>query len=90
MQIGRDNNERVEGIKRIYRSLRYFIGENAVYPPGDILCISTKGNDKYDLFLQADGKSDFRSLYLKKATFPSQNIEVREEDDGQTLRVIVR
>ena len=89
---GRDNKQRIEGVRRIYNSLKYFIGENLIYPPGDILCVSTKGNNKYDLFLQADGKSNFRTLYNNNATFPAggSNIEVREEDEGQTLRMIIK
>lgn len=92
---GRENKERIEGVRRIYNSLRYFVGENQIYPPGDILCVSTKNNDRYDLFLQADGKSNFRTLYNGNATFPqggagSSVITLQEEDDGQTLRMIVK
>lgn len=90
MQYGRDNNERIEGCVRIYQSLRYFVGENRIYPPGDILCVSTKNNDRYDLFLQADGKSDFRTLYNNNATFPAKCIDVKIEDDGKTARMIVK
>ena len=56
------NGKRVR-VWRRYDSLKNFIGENKVYQLGDILCVSTRNNDDYDLFLEADGKSRFIDLY---------------------------
>ena len=58
-------NGKVQNARRLYNSLRNFVGENKVHLPGDILCISLRNNDRYDLFLMADGVSTFIKL-LKK------------------------
>ena len=42
--------------------MRNFIGSNMVYNCVDILCISTKNNDDYDLFIRSDGISTAREL----------------------------
>lgn len=56
-------NGKRDGVKRIYGTLRYFVGENAVYEYGDILMVSTKNNEDYDLILQPDGRTRFIQLY---------------------------
>lgn len=56
-------NGKIQSVRRRYDSLRNFIGRNEVYKAGDILCVSTKNDDDYDLFLDADGVSTFIQLY---------------------------
>jgi hypothetical protein len=90
MQLGRDNNERIEPCVRIYNSLKYFVGENRIYPPGDILCVSTKNNDRYDLFIQADGKSNFNTLYSQHATFPAKCVDFIPDEETKTMRIVVK
>ena len=56
-------NGKVESVSRRYNSLKNFIGENATYKAGEILCVSTKDNGDYDVILEADGRLPFRDLY---------------------------
>lgn len=56
-------NGKRDGVKRIYGTLRFFVGENAVYEYGDILMVSTKNNEDYDLILLPDGVTRFINLY---------------------------
>lgn len=58
-------NGRVVPVKRRFGTLRSFVGWNEIHPCGDILCISLRNNDKYDLFLMADGVSKFIDLLRK-------------------------
>ena len=80
---------RIEPSERIYDSLNNFIGENKIHKGGDVLYVSTRDNDIYDVILLADGVSTFRELYNGGSRFTGNRITVREEDEGQTLRVIV-
>lgn len=57
-------------MRRIYGTLRYFVGVNAVYEYGDVLMVSTKNNDAYDLILLADGKTRFIQLYKAHKSDP--------------------
>ena len=57
-------NGQVQSVRRRYDTLRNFLGKNEVHKAGDVLCVSSKNNDKYDIFITADGKSDFAHLYL--------------------------
>lgn len=62
----RDNfNGRTSAVRRKYGTLRSFVGWNEIHPCGDILCISLRNNDRYDLFLMADGVSKFNDLLRK-------------------------
>jgi len=56
-------NGRRDGVKRIFGTLRHFVGLNKVYEYGDILLVSTKNNEDYDLILLPDGKTRFVQLY---------------------------
>lgn len=82
-------NGKKENLQRWYNSLRNFVGENAVYKCGDVLYVSTRNNERYDLIIKADGKSRFIKLY-KSATdgSGSEYPKVVEEADG-TLRIII-
>ena len=63
-------NEKLNGyhepLLRIYDSLKNFVGENRVYRYGDVLYVSTRNNDEYDVFITGDGKSTFMQLYDAK------------------------
>ena len=61
--MAKNYNGQVQSVRRRYDSLRSFIGKNEVYKAGDILCVSTHNDDEYDLFLDADGVSNFIQLY---------------------------
>ena len=63
-------NGKIQNVRRRYDSIRAFIGKNEVHKAGDVLCVSTKNDDDYNLFLEADGKSTFVEL-LKKRLVPS-------------------
>ena len=63
-------NGKIQNVRRRYDSIRAFIGKNEVHKAGDVLCVSTKNDDDYNLFLEADGKSTFIEL-LKKRLVPS-------------------
>ena len=65
--------QKKEQLMRIYDSVRNFIGENAVFKCGDVLYVSTKNNDVYDMVVVADGKSKFLELYRLKQeeSYPS-------------------
>ena len=80
---------RIEPSERIYDSLSNFIGENKVFNGGDVLYVTTKDNDVYDVILLADGVSTFRELYNGGSKFTGNRITLIEEDQGQTLRVKV-
>lgn len=82
-----DYNEKKESLQRHYNSLKNYVGENRVYKYGDVLFVSTKNNEHYDLFLTADGVSDFRTLVKKEAEKSGSRIVVTEEDGGETLRI---
>lgn len=84
-------NGKSQSMRRLYNSLRNFVGENAIYPAGDVLCVSVRNNDEYKLFLHADGKSRFLDLYRKATDGDGGNAypKVVEEADG-TLRIIVK
>ena len=79
-------NGKSEPTLRHFNSLKFYVGENRTYKCGDVLYISTKNNDNYDLCIMADGVSDFRVL-VKKAAEKSSRILVTEE--GDTLRIKV-
>lgn len=64
-------NGKIQNVRRRYDSIRNFVGKNEVHKAGDILCVSTKNDDDYNLFLRADGKSTFLQL-LKNAVTPSE------------------
>ena len=78
---------KIEPTLRRYNSLRNYVGENVVYKCGDVLYISTKNNEKYDLIITADGVSDFRTLVKKEAEKAGSKIVVTEENGGSTLRI---
>jgi len=82
-----DYNEKKESLQRHYNSLKNYVGENRVYKYGDVLFVSTKDNEHYDLFLTADGVSDFRTLVKKVSEQSGNRIVVTEEDGGKTLRL---
>lgn len=71
---------------RRYNSLKFYIGENGTYKCGDVLYVSTKNNDRYDLILVADGVSDFRTLVKKESEKEGSKIIVTEEPNG-VLRI---
>lgn len=57
-------NGKTQNVRRVFKTLRAFIGEGkAIYPFGDILYVSTKNNENYDLIIEADGISTFLQLY---------------------------
>ena len=58
-------NGKKESMCRRYDSLRHFVGQNRVFPCGDVLCVSTRNNDDYNVFIMADGRSNFVTLYKK-------------------------
>lgn len=78
---------KIEPTLRRYNSLKNYVGENTTYKCGDVLYISTKNNDKYDLIITADGVSDFRTLVKKESEKAGSRIVVTEEDGGETLRI---
>ena len=80
---------RIEPSERIYDGLSNFIGENKVFKGGDVLYVTTKDNDVYDVILLADGVSTFRDLFYNGSRFTGNKITVTEEDGGQTVRVKV-
>ena len=59
-------NGMLENVRRRYDSLAHFVGENKVHLPGDVLCVSTKNNNVYDMFIVADGIHTFLQLYKMK------------------------
>ena len=74
--------------RRHYNSLKNYIGQNATYPCGDILCVSTKNNDVYDLCLLADGVSDFKYLYAKMIVANGyQIVDVLEENGELRIKI---
>ena len=79
-------NGKTENQLRHYNSLRNYIGENKIYPCGDILCVSTRNNDVYDLCLLCDGISSFSQLYAKNIVANGYQIVDLHEEDG-TLRI---
>lgn len=73
---------------RHYNSLKNYIGENKTYPCGDILCVSTRNNDEYDLSLLADGINSFRELYAKEMVANGYRIvDVQEVEGGLKLKI---
>jgi hypothetical protein len=58
---------------RRYDSIKNYVGENKIYEAGDILYVSTKNNDMYDVILSADGRSKFTEL-LKEAMDESEYV----------------
>lgn len=93
-------NGKIQNVRRRYDSVRNFVGKNEVHKAGDILCVSTKNDDDYNLFLRADGKSTFLQL-LKNAVTPSEvgpntvgseqivNDSVKLEDLDPDIRAIL-
>ena len=79
-------NGKSEPTLRHFNSLKFYVGENRTYKAGDVLYISTKNNDNYDLVITADGKLDFRALVKKASEQSGNRIIVTEEPEG-TLRV---
>lgn len=79
-------NGKSEPTLRHYDSLKNYVGENKVYKYGDVLFVSTQNNEHYDLFLTADGVSDFRTLVKKASEQSGNRIVVTEEPEG-VLRV---
>ena len=78
-------NGKIQSVRRRYDSLKNFIARNEVHMAGDVLCVSTKNNDTYDLFLDADGVSTFLQLYAKRNSGGSShgNVPVGGNSDGQ-------
>lgn len=68
---------------RHFDSLKNYVGKNAVYPAGDVLHISTKNNDAYDLVITADGVSTF-SVLMENAQKKGLRI-ASYEHSGDTL-----
>ena len=58
-------NGKIQSVRRLYNSLRHFIGENKVHLPGDVLCVSLNDDDNYDIYIYADGIHTFAELYLQ-------------------------
>lgn len=56
-------NGKREQVSRIYGTLKYFVGENRTYKRGDLLCVSTRNDEDYDLVITADGERNFNALY---------------------------
>ena len=87
-------NGRTQGVRRVYDSLKNFVGMNRVHKPGDILCISLRNNDRYDLFLMADGASTFIQLLLKyrngEIAPVGQSSAYSTEDIKAIIRGIIR
>ena len=77
-------NGQTQNVRRRYDSLQNFIGRNEVYNRGDILCVSTRNNETYDLMLDADGVSNFITLYnrWKNGGGTSSTIPVAPNTDG--------
>ena len=77
-------NGQTQNVRRRYDSLQNFIGRNEVYNRGDILCVSTRNNETYDLMLDADGVSNFITLYnrWKNGGETSGTIPVAPNADG--------
>lgn len=77
-------NGKIQSVRRRYDSLRNFVGKNQVHLAGDVLCVSTKNNDVYDLFLYADGVSDFITLYKNRGNVsPGGSVPVEPNNDGR-------
>lgn len=83
---GKDYYGKKEKMVRHYNSVKNFVGENRVYKAGDVLYISTRNNDEFDLIVMADGKNNFINLVKKEAN--RQNIQVIEEGDTIRIKVI--
>ena len=77
-------NGQTQNVRRRYDSLQNFVGKNEVYNRGDILCVSTRNNDVYDLLLDADGVSTFITLYnrWKNGESASGTVPVAPNADG--------
>lgn len=58
--------QRIEHLARVYDGLRTFVGENVTFKYGDILYVSTRNNDEYDMIIHADGVHNFLELYRMK------------------------
>ena len=76
-------NGKIQSVRRRYDSLKNFIARNEVHMAGDVLCVSTKNNDTYDLFLDADGVSTFLQLYAGRRNGKHSNVPVNSNGDGQ-------
>jgi hypothetical protein len=74
-------NGKIQSVRRRYDSLRNFIGRNEVHMAGDILCVSTKNDENYDLFLDADGQRTFMQLYLQYKN--GGKVPVEPNNDGR-------
>lgn len=59
-----------ESLKRIFATLKHFVGENRVYKLGDMLFVSTRNNEDYDVVLYPDGKKTFLQLWADKDKQP--------------------
>ena len=75
-------NGKIQSVRRRYDSLRNFIGKNEVHMAGDILCVSTKNNDTYDLYIDADGVHTFLQLYKMKKNGEG-SVPVDSNNDGK-------
>lgn len=83
--MAKNYNGQIQSVRRRYDSLKNFVGRNEVYKAGDILCVSTKNNDVYDLFLDADGTKTFIQLYQDHKNgggSGSGNVPVAPNSDG--------
>ena len=74
-------------VVRHFDSLKNYVGRDAVYPAGDILHVSTKNNDAYDLVLTADGVSTFTVL-MENAEKKGLRI-ASYEHEGDTLTIYI-
>ena len=56
-------NGKSQPLRRLYDTLKKFTIENEVHKAGDILCVASRNDDNYDVFLSADGKRTFKELW---------------------------
>ena len=56
-------NGKIQSVRRRFDSLQNFVGRNEVYSRGDILCVSTKNDNNYNVYIDADGVHSFIELY---------------------------
>lgn len=80
--MGKNYNGQIQSVRRRYDSLRNFVGKNEVYRAGDILCVSTKNDDVYDLFIDADGIHTFIELYKEQKDGGSGGVPTSTNSDG--------
>lgn len=83
-----------ERVSRFYNTLKAYVGDNRIFKGGDVLYVSTKNNDLFDVIIFADGIHNFCELYRAKqeekylpvskaanlAAFAGEDIRVQSDD----------